>query len=1077
MRPTIKYTISQALKAFKRSPMLIISLGMTLSLVTGMNIYIYNAKVYQLENYKGSFFDMSILEDNQNENFPLNGTQFYKSNYSYFVSEVEKTFPIEQNFPIFQLSNDYIAFESTELESADNHTDHLEWLFSDTNFYESKDFSRDYTLYSGRLPQNETEYLIDIVSAAKMGLIPGKINHAQLSIKEDLNTSNTLRSYPLSNPLMNVVGVVIPNNGYCELLSYRTKIEMSYSLERVENIDMALREDWWRGVAMGVMDIEKLHDHPMLKELDTISILYNKTNWEIHAGVGFSYDRSTIDPNHIGQEINSLENIFYDFYHDHPIEGIDIYFELSYDLEMIQSDSLMFFTLQILTVPLFFCIIFISQLLVKTAFFPRFDEIHLSLMKGYPRNMILAQILVEIFLMGISVGLLSLGFSRALYGGIQTILNPSLNRVSSSGSSSWSGSYTRLVAPTSPLPFNITPSLILWACIIGLGTILVIYFQLMIRIKNLKLHSLTDYLEQRDLESSLDENVLLKKTKKNKNKAKSRNDNSDQVKGDKSQKYKSQEFYYTRNIRKFGWIFVLIGGIPPLFTIIMQVGSQSTLDILVFLSQTLYKYSGTLAVLNFFSPILLIYGVLRIILFERTIWYSQLCKAFSAIFIGEKSIINALETFRHRHLKSISIFLALITGMFIFTNLSIYSSQNLEPTIYNAKIGTDLNIHTINNYDAMANSINEIPGQDLLELIENFENISLEGEDEFKTETCPIVSLCDISQTNYNYKSVVLTNLSQYLAMAQQPTVKSHFPKLEKKLTALEAFNAENPNVVGILATQSFLETFGYSIGESFIINPQLFPFTENFSQRDPIEVKIINKIACIPGYYHKLYENHPFLMDIGEIWEENITITYDTLNFMVGFSQDSDLASQIPLSDVYQGIPEKYQIQLIINKYDYSTQISGFFNFSAMEDENLPIFLLYIELILILLFVELSIIFLVNLYQRTNEKYYGSLLVQGFGKKNIHLMVLAQLLFTNGFSFLVGTILGTITGISWTYSLLSVHLFNAGLNGLSIPLTFNFPEFFAILITLILGTMISYFLIRLKYRKKEYADFLKREI
>jgi len=249
----------------------------------------------------------------------------------------------------------------------------------------------------------------------------------------------------------------------------------------------------------------------MLKELDTASILFNQTNWEIYSGVGFSYDRSTIDPNHIGQTIDALRNTFSDFYYDVPHEDIVIIFELRFDLEMIQSDSLEFFALQILTVPLFFCIIFISQLLVKTAFYPRFDEIHLSLMKGYPKNMILSQILVEIFLMGISVGLLSLGFSRALYGGIQTILNPSLSRVSSISSSSWSGSYTRLVAPISPLPFKITPSLILWACIIGLVTILVIYFQLMIRIKNLKLHSLTDYLEQRDLEGSLDENVLLKK--------------------------------------------------------------------------------------------------------------------------------------------------------------------------------------------------------------------------------------------------------------------------------------------------------------------------------------------------------------------------------------------------------------------------------------------------------------------------------------------------------------------------------------------------------------------------------------
>ena len=1077
MRPTIKYTFSQAIKEFKRLPLLIIGLGITLSLVTSMNIYIYNAKVYQLENYKSSFFDIAILEDIQNKNFPLNGTQFYESDYELFVTDVYKDFPIKQHFPIFQLSNDYFIFESTEVETHDNHTDHLNWLFSDSAFYESKDFSRDYTLYSGRLPQNETEYLIDFVSAVKMGLITGQINHAQLSIMEDLNYTKTLRSYTLSNPFMNVVGVIIPNYGYCQLLSRQSRIKMSYSLERVEDVETALREDWWAGLVMGMIDVENLHDHPMLKELDTASYIYNQTNWEIYTGVGFNYDRSTIDPNHIGQTIDALQNIYSDFYYAHITEDLDINFQLNWDLEMIQSDSTEFFMLQILTVPLFFCIIFISQLLVKTAFYPRFDEIHLRLMKGYPRNMILTQLLVEIFLMGISVGLLSIGFSRVIYGGIQTILNPSLTRITISGGDSWSGKYARLIAPTSPLPFIITPSLILSACIIGLLTILVIYFQLMVRVKNLKLHSLTDYLEQRDLGSLLDENILMKKTKKKKRKAKSKKDGFDQTSSDKTKQYKSQEFYYSRNLRKFGWIFVMIGGIPLLLTLIMQVGSQSSLDILVFTSQTLFQFAGTLAVLNFFSPILLIFGVLRIILFERAIWYSRLSKAFSTIFIGEKSIINALETFRNKHLKSISIFMAIITGLFIFTNLSIYSTQNFEPTIYNAKIGTDLNIHTINNYDAMANSINEIPGQDLLELIENFENISLEGEEGFVAATCPIVSLCDISQTNYDYKSIVLTNLSRYLMMAQQPTVKSHFPKLEDKLIALEAFNAENPNIVGILAAQSFLDTFGYSIGESFIINPHLFPFTEKFSQIDPIEVKIIDKIACFPGYYHTLYRNHPILMDIGEIWEENITINYDTLNFMVGFSQDSDLSTQIPLSEVYHGIPEKYQIQLIVSRYDYSTRNNGIFQFSGMKDENLSIFLLYIELILILLFVELSIIFLVNLYQRTNEKYYGTLLVQGFGKKSLHLMVLSQLLFTIGFSFLVGTILGTITGLSWTYSLLSVHLANEGLYGLSIPLTFNFSEFFIIAITLIVGTMVSYFMIMLKYRNKEYAEFLKREI
>jgi hypothetical protein len=1043
--------------------MLIIGLGVTLSLVTGLNVYIYNARVYQLENFKNQVFDITLLEDNQNENFPLNGTQFYESNYAKVVAEVIEAFPITQHFPILQLTNDYVGFESTEADTTDVSTNHLEWLFSNPAFYESKDFAREYTLYSGRLPQNETEYVIDLVSAVKMGLIAGQTNHAQLSIKNDTTIH---RSYPLSNPSMIVVGVVIPQFQFCELLSRNSRIIMSYSLEQVKDIITASVEEWVTGVAMGVMDVENLQEHPMLLELDVASHLFNQTNWEIYAGVGFTYDRSIIDPNYLSQAIVEFQTLRSDFYSAHSQGGLEIHNNIPYDLDAIQSDTNELFIYQILTVPLFFCIIFISQLLVKTAFYPRFEEIQLSLMKGYPKKMILTQLLVEILLMGISVGLLSIGFSRGLYGSIQTILNPTLERLTHSGSALL---YARLVAPTSPLPFIITPSLLLWTCVISLVTTLVIYLQLMARVNNLQLHSLTDYLDQRDLAGALDENVLLKKPKKTKHKVKSKND---PIRSDKSQQYKSQEFYHSRHLRRFGWIFVVIGGISPLITLVMQVGSRSTLDFLAYLSQYLYSINQTLTVLNFFSPMLLIYGVLRIMLFERAIWYSRLCGAFSAIFIGEKSLINALETFRNRHLKSISIFLAIITGMFIFTNLSIYSNQNIEPTIYNAQIGTDLNIHTANDYDAMAHTINNISSQDLLELVDNFENLSLEGEENSPAVTCPVISLCDLGQ---RFSCMVLTNLSRYRVIVQQPTVMSHFPQLEAKLIALEVFNAENPNIVGILAAQSFLDTFGYSVGESFIINPRLFPFTGNFAQRDPIEVQIIDKVANFPGYYNTIRNIHPILMDIREIWEENITITYDTLNILVGFSQESDLSTQIPFSEVYREIPEKFQTQLVLSRYDYSVRTSGIFQFSMGEEEDLSLFLIYIELMLILLFVGLSILFLVNLYQRSNEAYYGTLLIQGFGKRNLHLMILAQLLFTIGFSFLVGTILGTITGLSWTYSLLSAELAREGFYGLSIPLTFNFLEYFVILLTLIGGTMVSYLLIRLRYRNKEYAAFLKR--
>ncbi|MHA1521242.1 MAG: hypothetical protein ACTSRK_13745 [Promethearchaeota archaeon] len=1084
----LKYNLTQAFQGSKSSPLLIIGLAIALSMISVLNIYIYNAKIYQLENYNCGNFDMIIYNRNDTCYNPLPEADFFESTYSNVTKLAEDTFPITDPHPFLLLTNDFVQLTSTQ-DIIDNRSEWLTFSFSDPSFYNTKEFDRDFEIFRGRKPQNSSEYIIDIVSAAKMGYLQDYQSNISINFFNSSQSSQIIQNLTVNIKSKSIVGVFIPKQEKISFIRHsRVYIRFYYSKNSVDTFQKALTEDWKRACILGVFDPEIIQSHPILNDFAAKSSTFtqNLTNpWNIYTGIGFHYDRSTINPNQILREQLEHSEKWYDFYHSIDTEEIRFSSGMNDVFRAILADSLMFFSLQLLNLPLILCVLIIGRLLVKTSFSTRLKTFHQSLIKGYPKKMVITQLLFEIVFMGICIGLGSLFFSWILYNPVQSALNPNLTKVYHSGD--WEGNYLSIYLnpPENNLPFSLT--IMQFFTAIGLGILIsfFLYIRIILQLKHIKIYQLTDSLEQRGLEADVNENILLSrraKKRKTKRLKKIEEHRLNKSTGEQSGQdehldiYKSVDYEFKRKVKHIGLKFFIIGWIPLILIFIMRLGYSSTNDGLVFISQIISQFNDFLPLISFFSPFFLIYGIIRWIIFEHPLIYANLCEKFSRLFIGEKALINGLETIRYRSLKTIALVLAIVSGLFITANIYIYSNINIEPTIENLILGSDLNIHTENSYSIMADGNNTIAYEDLRMLESVFSNKSLYSDEISSVQVTSILSLSDISSTNWNYRTLVITNFSQYIDFSQQDSIKKLLPNLESKLQSVIHYNEINEELPGILVTQEFLNYYQYEIGETFSINPALFPFTNSFSNRTTFSVKIINTVGTIPGLFYDYGGNFEMLLDVSEILSTNQTVSYDTLNFMVNLDPEDPTSfdlSVINSTRPLESIPEIYQLLLIV---DFAEEIPDLLTtLFTPQGSNMDFYLLYLELILLILFLVTSIIFLILLYDKANQRYHGLLLVQGFGKRNLSLLILTRLIFTVFFSFLIGIGIGFLTGYAWTSSVITSNLKNgpSDVSIIKVPIVFHLPEFLIIVLFLCGGLSLVYIVFQILNRNKEYSSYL----
>ena len=508
----LKYNLTQAAQGIKRSPLLIIGLAIALSMVGVLNIYIYNAKTYRLENTKYSYFDIGIYDNDDTCYNPLAAMDFFDSNYSHIVEVTEDTFPISSSHPFLFLTNDFIQLTSNQ-DNIDNQSEGLSFAFSDPSFFNSNDFDRDFEIYSGRKPQNSSEIIIDIVSAAKLGYLSDLESNISINFFNSSFPSQIIQNHTINIKSNCIVGIFIPKQEMIEIMDYsHASLRFYYSINSVDTIQKANTEDWKKASILGVFDPEIFQSHPILNEfaIKSLTVSQNFTEpWDIYSGIGFHYDRTTINPNQIGKELKEFREKWQDFYYRVDTEEIRMTSNVYDLLERTQEYSMMFFSMQLMNIPLILCILLIGQLLVKTSFSTRLSSFHQSLIKGYPKKMVITQLMIEILFMGVCVGLGSIFFSWILYRPVQTALISNLFSSRQYGNSE--GNFVNIVLypPENFLPFSLNFMQYFSAIGIGVFTSLILYIRIIIQLKHIKIYELTDSLEQKGLGAVLNENILL----------------------------------------------------------------------------------------------------------------------------------------------------------------------------------------------------------------------------------------------------------------------------------------------------------------------------------------------------------------------------------------------------------------------------------------------------------------------------------------------------------------------------------------------------------------------------------------
>ncbi|WP_457918185.1 hypothetical protein [Candidatus Lokiarchaeum ossiferum] len=1094
-----KYNLTQSLKNVKRTPLLIVGLAMILAMLSVMNIYVHNVKLYKINNLKYNYFDIGVYHSTGGSPNLLVNQEIFGNN-SGINADVISDFPIESSHPIFYMANDFIRLSS--IDDKIDPSKYLDFFFSDEGFYNTPDFDRDFEMIEGKKPQNSSEYIIDIVSAEKIGFFSNDTRDLTLKIYNKQNSSQILRNLNFNQQNGQIVGIFAPKQSMIRFFNY--SLQFYYDFNSVDSITSATYQIWNRAVILGVIDQNAVASNPYINLLNSTysSLPMNSTYpWKQSNGFGYQYDRGTINPNRIEKELQNFQEKWSSFYYSHISDTVRLTTDMHQTFRELINSSEMLYTYQILNVPLLMCAIIVGNLLVKTSFTSRLSSYHESLIKGYPRKMINIQLIWEIFIIGIVVGLGSILFSWIFYKPIQVGLNPLLFARSSGGNSEGNFEFVRLYPPTSYLEFTLNFGLILGS--IGMSTLVValIYLKMIVQFQKVKIYEISESVKTLGLNAQLNENLLLSQQKKKKKKRKkektppqpsfndakytpnetSITEKSKFLRESKLELYKSLDYEFKKNIKRFGLPLFFIGWIPVILIYSIQWGYYSKMDNIAFFAQTLNSYNNILVVLAFFSPFLIIYGLMRWLVFEKPLLYANICEKFTKIFLGEKGLLNALETLRYHNLKVISILLAIISGTFIFTNISLNSNMVRNPVIDNAILGGDFNIQAQNDWSYMRDGNQTITYEELITIENILSNRSYYSEDIQDVWATSIISQSDLSAGNrYEYDTLVLSNFTKFEVLAQSSSLQSSMPDLSSKIRKTMDYNVNSNEDLGVLVTEEFLDYNQYKIGDVFTLNPKLFPFTESFANQSTLSIKIIDTIGLIPGITYSYGGNIEILADIAFFINPEDKISHDTLNFMGVIEKNlsshfelSELKSICPMQEISAIYSYSLEIKTATDIDDGTTRI--FSPHGGVITEFYPV---YIELTLLTFFLVLSIIILILLYRKENQRYHGLLLIQGFGKKNISILIITQMIFVIFSSYIIGTTIGLLTGYAWTASLLKVATYSGirDVSNLNLPIIFNVREFLVVLGILLLGTISMLGFLVLGDQKKDYASYLSRD-
>ncbi len=1066
----IAFYSMQALRSIKTYIYLIIGISLSVSLLIGMFSYISSTSYYNLQNSMTSMHDFTVTSQ-----LTENKTQIYDrfaGNESFITDFIQ-----DSNFRIDSMTH-YAHFTTDNVFVHNRSEISFDFLYYDADFLDSARFHRFFTIIEGRTPQNDQEYLIDAWTALKLNFSVSYNIVFPLTVR--VSSELPGNSMPFTN--FSIVGIYVPNY---EVYKVSNNEKYSCPIPFHSNYDTQLLNQTNNpiGPIFGCFDLQSPSEsHPINQYLLEVENLVNNSYEFLNFkyGIGLNYHHDSINPVHISQEFNKILSEMLKFEAELSVtQDINVNPFILGELRNFSEDyaitRLSFFAL---IIPIFLFAISLSNFIVLTNFNNRQEEFGRFQIKGYPKSMIVWQLIFESLFVGVFAFILSIPISIGIFYLIQPLLNSVF-----------------IIVPLSSSFISL--KFVFTNFLLGFGIALVVSFLgnlvTFIKIFRSRISTLNARRQGLTLEVGYDENMF--------------EESANNRKGGKLSPYLDQTILMEKSIPKISYFFMAAALLPFIAIFFRYLGFlPNASDQMRLIAQGISELMKIILVFASLSPLLLVYGLLRFFIQESPSRYAKISKFFAKPFLKDQDYLVGLEMLRRKPYVMVIFLLGLFTTSLVFGNINRHTQVREVKFFDNLDAPSDINI-TFNS-TSFDQSVQNISVTELETYTQSLFNLKDENNQSIVQNLAHISFFPAFSSGNYDQypfqfyeeKSLLCTtNISAYSSVIH-PEIKSAFPSIESSFQKLQEFRAQSNNdTIGILVNPHFLDQTSKEIGDTYDL-----AYDTNAWNIVTSTFTIVDVIDYLPAVSENTFESV-----YSWSWDSyGVTATQERMEFQIVICDFSDIpindsyfltesfstliqsnftlsSSEESLTEIFTPIVEtfRHQIQsnykLPIVSYTFYDPLWNQAQLNYFEyDSLISINLLYLDLIIIGVFVAIAVATTIIGLEKKNLHYAGLLLSRGFGRKKIMLMITAQIIVIFLFSILLSGLGALLTGWTWMEAYLGTRM-HYSWYGSQLSQVFHFPvQISAPELLFILGldfclTVVLYMIFFIIQERKSISGFL----
>ncbi len=1123
----------QGRTAVRKSILTLIALALAISLITGVNFYVDSYQSQMLDESFTQMFDYSLTQ----YGISTTSNAFFEENTREKWLETLNTYDLtpDEFFPHIQVDSDWY-FKSFINEDS---TSSVDYFIVPSDFYTSERFADYYIIREGSYPKTDSEVLIHEDLAHYLSLSIGDTwgifynNSAYLGYHYNSTFEYNLNFTVAGTYLPIYESTLLGNEHYWTFTFYDpvsqtvTHRSTSNAYDRESLIFSSLTKN---------ISTQGYNQHPVQAmitywndQLSSMEYPPIESTSGYHYGYQACLDRSKISFNNLMSSTRGFEksvNLFYQDYSSLIDQYSDFWFNFYLNDQIanfIQEIRILRIVLQIFNVPIILCAFYIAFFSVRMNTKERQNEFLLLRSKGISRKMIRWQFISQSIMLGIVCGAIGIFGGMGLFHIVKNFFFEFFGEIL-----------------THTLHLHISLFSILYNFLIGIVLMLVSAIPSIKFINKKETNQLLSTLGSEYLDVEYDEQTLFfgrpkkevtledtpfLRAKGQQPTALMKNSTfSDQVSSSTpiiSQKevspkiprknqtkrakkksnvkvYQNQLKKKERKIRKYG-IYLIIFSMIPVFIYFIYLLSLLPFapdSIILFVENRLlpnYEYVYIFAV---FSPIFLVIGLIRYFVKENPSRFARLVKTLAHPFVKGKDFLISLNMVKQKAYIRFMMICGLFCSLFIFSNITLYTTQARDILESNFKTGADVDIRLSRNafFDASAllNSSEPLSPHEINWRDSLFAESLDETNHTFINNAATYISLEQQSWSESFVESHIFMDIPKYIDMIREQEKRMPNKDFASILTQIENYYQDSSqNLSGILVSDDFEDVYHKTVGDTVtIINQYYDPLNDTVIDL-PVQVKIVGVLPFFPGVFdgaRSWYRNSVGIMmnlsifptiagNFGfDSWVEDEYNSYNENSQYVNVGQLLDvdpkmIANQTHLRACLDSLQFDWHDVYEYNFYQDDILADPRENSDFSDGPTATTFynLIYLEFFIIGGILAITLALITVSIQRQNKYVNGVYLSRGIGWKGLLTLIITQVTII----FLIALGFGIIGGASSSIIILqTMQRTQVYLPGVELPIFCKFWDCVWLLGGIVLLTYITYFTVFYFETKKNIRDY-----